>query len=242
MTAAFFYLGSRIGVLLLHGLTGTPKEMQTVGKRLNQRGFTLSCQVLAGHCSTTEDLLATRWQDWADSAEAALLRLQSQVDAVFVAGLSAGAVLSPYLADRYPETIRRTALCSTTLKWDGWSIPKLNFLLPLILRLPYFDKRYHFAESFPYGLKNEYLRKRIVAKMQRGDTAAAGHTHTSGFIIRELWRMVDAVKARFSSIETPTLIIHANDDDIAGIKSNALYVRKHLPGRRRCSGYTTVII
>ena len=222
--------GSRVAVLLLHGLTGTPKEMLSVGKRLNKYGFTVFCPVLAGHCGSEADLLATTWRDWADSAEAAFLRLKEHADVVFAGGLSAGSVLSLYLADRHPADLRGLALYSTTLKWDGWSIPKLSFLLPLVLRLPYVGKRYHFVEAFPYGIKNEGLRRRIVAKMQSGDTSAAGHTHTPGVIVRELWRMVDAVKARFAAITTPALIVHADNDDIAGIRKNALDMRRRLGG------------
>ncbi len=225
-----FFPGSRVAVLLVHGLTGTPREMLSVAKRLHKYGFTVYCPVLAGHCGTEEELKATRWQDWADSAEKALLELRAHADVIFVGGLSAGAVLSLYLSDRHPHLVRGMALYSTTLKWDGWSIPKLSFLLPLVLRLPYFGKRVHFVEAFPYGLKNEHLRRRIVAKMNSGDTSAAGHTHTPGFIVRELWRMVDAVKARFASIRTPALIAHASNDDIAGLRSNALYMQKRLAG------------
>jgi carboxylesterase len=225
-----FFPGSRVAVLLLHGLTGTPKEMLSVAKRLHRYGFTVSCPVLAGHCGTEEDLLATRWRDWADSAENALLRLREHADAVFVGGLSAGAVIGLYLADRHPGLVRGAALYSITLKWDGWSIPKLRFLLPLVLRLPYFGKRYHFAEAFPYGIKNDNLRRRIVAKMNSGDTSAAGHTHTPGVIVRELWRMVDAVKKRFPFIHAPALIVHADNDDIAGLRKNALYAQRRLAG------------
>ena len=228
--SGYFFPGSRVGVLLVHGLTGTPTEMLSVARRLNKYGFTVSCPVLAGHCGTEHDLLATRWQDWAHSAETGLLQLQKQTDVLFVGGLSAGAVLSLYLADRRPDLVRGVALYSITLAWDGWSIPKLSFLLPLVLRLPYFGKRYHFVEAFPYGLKNEHLRRRIVAKMRSGDTATAGHTHTPGVMVRELWRMVDAVKKNFAAIRTPALIVHADNDDIASLRRNALYVQQHLAG------------
>ena len=225
-----WFPGSRVAVLLVHGLTGTPTEMLSVAKRLNKYGFTVFCPVLAGHCGSEEDLLATRWQDWAHSVENALSQLAEQADVVFVGGLSAGAVLSLYLADRHPDRVRGMALYSTTLRWDGWSIPKLSFLLPLVLRLPYFGKRYHFVEAFPYGIKNEHLRRRIVAKMKSGDTSAAGHTHTPGVIVRELWRMVDAVKKRFKAIHAPALIVHADNDDIAGLRKNALYMQRRLAG------------
>jgi carboxylesterase len=53
---------------------------------------------------------------------------------------------------------------------------------------------------------------------------------TPGFMIRELWRMVDAVKARFAAIRTPALIAHSSDDDIAGLRKNALYMQERLAG------------
>jgi carboxylesterase len=225
-----FLPGGRIGVHLIHGLTGTPTEMISVARQLNRYGFTVSCPVLVGHCGTEEDLLATGWTDWVRSAKQGFLRLCAETEVRFVGGLSAGAVLSLHLARACPDRVRAMALYSTTLKWDGWSIPRLRFLLPLVLRLPFIGKRYHFVEAFPYGIKNENLRRRIVARMRSGDTSAAGHTNTPGVIVRELRRLVDDVKKDFPRIHTPALLAHADQDDIAGLRSNALYVQKHLAG------------
>lgn len=225
----FFYRGSRIGVLLVHGLTGSPTEMATVGKRLNKYGFTVSCPVLAGHCGTHEDLRATTWRDWAGSVEKAFFRLAEQTDVLFVGGLSAGALLSLHIVSRYPGHTRGLVLYSTALKWDGWGIPKSRYLLPIMLRLPYFWKRYGFTEAFPYGIKNEQLRRRVVAKMHSGNTALAGHSNTPGASVRELWRMRDVVKKHIGLIKIPTLLVHADNDDIASVR-NALYVQKRLAG------------
>jgi carboxylesterase len=228
--AEVFLPGGRIGVCLIHGLTGTPTEMLTVARLLNRRGFTVFCPVLVGHCGTTEDLLATGWRDWVRSAEEGFLRLCAQTDVCFVGGLSAGAVLSLHLARAHPDKVRGMALYSITLKWDGWSIPRLSFLLPLVLRLPYIGRRYRFVEAFPYGIKNESLRRRVVARMRSGNTSLAGHSNTPGVIVRELWRLVDNIKRDFPRIGTPALLAHADRDDIAGLRSNALYVREHLAG------------
>ena len=145
-------------------------------------------------------------------------------------GLSAGAVLSLRHAQRYPGRARGLALYSTTLRYDGWTIPKLSFLLPLILKTPYFGKRYRFEEAFPYGIMDDKLRGRILAQMQSGDAAAAGFTATPGASLKQLWGLVAAVKRDLPSIKTPTLIVHAGNDDIASARSNALYVRDHIGG------------
>lgn len=224
------YPGSRIGVMLIHGLTGTPTEMTSIARGLNRRGFTVYCPLLPGHCSTVEDLLKTTYRDWIKSTEKALAFFSGTVDVVFTGGLSAGAVLSLKMAQLYPERIRGQALYSTTFKWDGWSIPKLSFLLPLVLRLPYFGKRYFFEEEFPYGIKNEKLRKRVYDMMHSGDPAQAGFPGIPGFSLREMWRLADDVKRDLKSIKTPTLLMHAKDDDQTSAKSNAMYVQERLGG------------
>ena len=138
-----FFPGGRIGFLLVHGLAGTPAEMKILGKRLNRYGFTVLCPQLAGHCASEEELITTCWSDWSRSVEDAFDALSRHMDAVFVGGLSAGAVLSLRHAQRYPGRARGLALYSTTLRYDGWTIPKLSFLLPLILddALVRFDDR-----------------------------------------------------------------------------------------------------
>ncbi|MDR2605347.1 MAG: alpha/beta fold hydrolase [Desulfovibrio sp.] len=224
-----FFPGSRIGMLLLHGLAGTPSEMKNVAKKLNAYGFTVLCPLLAGHCATEKELVATTWQDWATSAASALEALSARTDAVFVGGLSAGAVLSLHLALQTPESIRGLALYSTTLRWDGWSITKLRFLLPLWLRLPVIGSRYRFREVYPYGIMNEKLRRRLHTRMQEGNAVEAGLIATPGVSLRELWRLVDKVKKRLHEIRLPSLLVHARNDDIADLR-NALYVLNRLGG------------
>ncbi|MDR1044100.1 MAG: alpha/beta fold hydrolase, partial [Candidatus Adiutrix sp.] len=221
--------GGPIGVLLIHGLTGTPTELSAIAKDLNSYGFTVFCPLLAGHCQSEAELLKTGWRDWYASVETAWQAFSRQVEAVFVGGISAGAVLSLYLAQRHPAQVRGLGLYSTTLSLDGWSLPKIIFLLPLMLRLPVIGKRCRVEENYPYGLKNEKLRERVHAQMMSGDPSAAGFAGTPGRSLGELRRLVDLVKAGLAELETPALLVHARDDDIASIR-NALYIKEHIGG------------
>ena len=90
----------KTGVLLVHGLCGTPTEMRFIANGLARAGAEVSCPTLAGHCGTEADLTATTWRDWYASAEAALLDLCQRCDRVIVGGLSTGAVLGLMLAVR----------------------------------------------------------------------------------------------------------------------------------------------
>lgn len=86
------------GVLLLHGLSGTPGEVQGLGEYLSERGFYTLGPWLKGHGTSPKDLAKTNWQDWAESAREAYDQLRQSCTKVFVAGLSMGADLALHLA------------------------------------------------------------------------------------------------------------------------------------------------
>lgn len=226
---AYFFPGGPAGVLLIHGLGGTPVEIKRVGKSLARAGYTVYGMQLAGHCGTEADLVATRWQDWYASVEAAHTRLARQCRTVFAAGLSMGAVLALHLAAQRPAAVAGVGLYSITLKCDGWSISKFNFLLPLVLSFPW-GRNHGFCESHPYGIKDERLRRVVVRKMTAGASADAGLLRTPGVSIRELQRLVTVVKRELPRIRTPALVLHATEDDVASVRTNAGYLKRHLGG------------
>lgn len=229
--ASFHYPGGRAAVILIHGLTGTPTEMRFVGKGLANAGFSVYGIQLAGHCGSEEDLVRTGWKDWYASVEAAFDEISRKHDVIFAAGLSMGAVMSMHLAARKPGRLRGIGLLSTTLSYDGWAIPKFRFLLPLFLHTP-LGLHYRFVENFPYGIKDDRLRQRVVANMQAGNSVEAGNLGMTGASLRQLWSFVDVVKAEMPSITTPAIILHAAEDDVAS-RRNADYCEAHLGGPRK---------
>ena len=50
----------RTGVLLVHGLGGTPIEMRYVALALSRAGHSVSVPQLAGHCATDDQKIASR--------------------------------------------------------------------------------------------------------------------------------------------------------------------------------------
>jgi carboxylesterase len=228
---SFFHPGGPIGVLLIHGLSGTPTEMKYVGKGLARAGYTVYGMQLAGHCGTDAELLATGWPDWVESVDQAYDWLRARTDTVFAGGLSMGALLCLDLAARRPDACAGLALYSTTIWYDGWNINRFHFLLPLVLKLPFRDW-YRFDEEFPYGIKDERLRRRVVAQMHAGDSAAAGLPGLSAPSLRQLRSLIARVKKEVPTVRTPSLILHAHDDDITSV-SNALFLQSNLVGPRR---------
>lgn len=222
---------ARRGVLLIHGLTGTPNEMRLLGKGLNRAGYTVYAVQLAGHCGTHDDLLRTRWQDWTQTVHEGAERLRGQVDHMFVVGLSMGAVLALELASEKPQMVAGVGALSTMFRHDGWSMPwytRLSFLL-IPFRLLGIGKRRIFMEQPPYGIKDEALRERIVSQMSAGDSAAAGLTGNPWYSVIEMRALARRVQRRLGDITAPCLVIHALHDDVSSA-GNAEQVARNVRG------------
>lgn len=217
----YLWRAGRSGVLLIHGLTGTPVEMVFVARRLHALGFTVCAVQLAGHCGERADLLATGWRDWYRSVEQAAQKLRAEVDHLFVAGLSMGALLALELAIERPEQVDGVGLYGTTFRYDGWAIPRigrLSFLLPLACALGYGRDR-QFMETFPYGIKNERIRNWIVGSMKSGDSAAAGLAGNPWPSLAQFVQLSRRVRRRLARVRTPCLVVHSTDDDIASLRN-----------------------
>lgn len=222
--------GSRIGVILVHGLTGTPFEMKHIAKRLNQYGFSVYCPLLAGHCEDEAHLMTTTYKDWLKSAEDGYDRFHEATDVIFAGGLCFGAEIAAHLsyAKKDRGGIRGLSLFSAGLKWDGWAHPFYTKWLSWLLEIPGIctDKR-RFSETFPFGIKNEKLRNIVEAQMKNGESEEAGTIGCPAKSLREGFRLLRDFKKHMKEIDSPTVFIHAKDDDVVSPK-NAKKMQKLL--------------
>ena len=225
--AEFFYEGGPNAVLLTHGLTGTPNEMRLLARGLNRRGFTVFGVQLAGHCGDMDDLLATRWQDWASSVQTAAERLRRHCDRLFVGGLSMGALLALNLAADRPDLVDGVGVYGATFRYDGWSVPRiarLSGLLPLLKKLNIGRDRV-FMEQPPYGIRDERLRAQISTAMQGDDSSIAGLPGNPWHSLAELHQLAKRVRRQLSQVSAPCLVAHASDDDIASLDNAEVVLR-----------------
>ena len=217
----------KAGVLLVHGITGSPSEMKPLVRKLAGQGFTVACPQLAGHCSSLAELKQTNWRDWYESLERALENLTTECDSVYVSGLSMGALLALKLAANHPDLVQGVATLSATFFYDGWNVPPLRqrFLLPLVVYSPLrFFFSYH--EPSPYGIKDDRIRNIIAAVYQNDRTSMPekyGYPEFPGVTIRETFSLIRSVKRDLARIVSPLLIVHSTEDDMASVK-NALYL------------------
>ena len=94
----FFFEGSDVGCLLIHGFTGTPQNIRPLGDFLARRGLSVLAPRLAGHGTTVDDFERTGPEDWIATVEGGLEQLRRSCSSVFAIGISMGGTLALHLA------------------------------------------------------------------------------------------------------------------------------------------------
>jgi len=209
-------------ILLLHGLTGEPAELYYLGKYLHSIGFDVFIPELPGHCRGTEAIKRTVWQDWLNFSIEEYDRLKKEYDAVYVSGICLGAVLALCIAMEREE-IDKIACLSTTLFLDGWSIPKLILILPVVLYtvIKFF---YAWPESNSLGVKNEKVREKIQKALEKDDAKILDCF--PALTILQIIRLSSYARKRLGKVRSKVLLIHSERDDIASTKSADIVYKK----------------
>ena len=231
---------SKVGVLLLHGLTGVPAEMRPLAKHLEKLGCEVSVPLMAGHGGGHKELLATTWSDWVEGARQTLNDLLSRNSHVFVGGLSMGSSIACILAADDPRVSGFISL-STTLRFDGETVPLTEVLLPLVDVLPILGRKCYWTESPPYGLKDERLQRIITRSVERaknGETSDFGLFRTYAGSVRQMSHLVHEVRRKAQFVTCPAVIIHSLEDTMTSI-DNASELYSRLQSKDKVIQYLT---
>jgi carboxylesterase len=107
-----------VGIVLVHGFTGTPFEVRYLGERLAREGFRVRAPLLPGHGATLEELDRTTWQDWAGAVERAVDALRDRCARVALIGQSLGGLLALHLGSRRTDLVAIGTLAAPL--WLPW--------------------------------------------------------------------------------------------------------------------------
>ena len=201
---------SKIGILLLHGFTGTPYQFKELGKYLAKKGFTVSVPLVAGHGTSPEDLINTTMEDWKKSVKKAYSRLEKKVQKIVIVGNSFGGNLALYLAQQPPDSLTGIVSLGT----------------PVRLRFQWFIK----LRLFLYGWLKKYYRKpQRVYKIDYTDMIdEITYPVIPVKSLREFFKFLKTETVpNLNKIKVPTLIMHADVDPVVNPKS-ALHIYEHL--------------
>ena len=229
----------RTAVVLLHGLCSTPDELLTVQSALRSRGYPVHPMSIEGYSFNAEIPLqrAAPFERWLDAIEARVRTLRQQHDRVMLIGISAGSSLALGAAIRCGRDVDALVLMSTTLRFDGWAIPRTQCLLPLAFYTP-LGRFWQYRERPPYGVKNERVRAWIERELRHRKVSRAGSSVIGVGHLREHDRLIRHVRRHLNSVQCDNVLaLHAQQDEVASVANLDILARG-----LRCRAFRTVVV
>lgn len=190
------------GCLVIHGLTGTPATVATIREALLSAGFRVAAPCLAGHGVGVDDLSRASWQDWYETVRIAFMALRREVDRVFYAGISLGALLGLKLALDEGWGVRALALMSVPLR--------LNFIERIAVPVVRHTPIRWIVRSVPKNLKKSVADP--VERLRYEQLSLPDIPVKAVFEITDLQRILILELPRLSN---PMLILHGLGDRVA---------------------------
>jgi carboxylesterase len=192
----------KLGVLLLHGYTGSLRTVDGLVPLLEEAGLPYRMPVLRGHGTTYEDLLGVTSRDWYSDAEAALLDLAPEVDRVAVVGLSMGGLVALELAMNHPDLVAATVTVAASLRFKD----PLAGITPLLSKV---------VSTWPSPNSFNDLSCKVSCENYPRFT-------TDSFA--SLYAYAREIEARLPEVKTPVCVLQSKKDQIiAPVAANMIY-------------------
>ena len=191
-----------VGVLLVHGFTGSPAAMHPWAQYLNQLGYTVRVPVLPGHCTKPEDLNEVKWEEWPAKVEAELTELLKTCKKVFICGLSMGGGTTLNVATR-------------------WS----NKLAGIILVNPMIHVAFIGPEVAFFLSRFQKLRKSVGDDIKRPVVTEWGYDALPTRGVYQLLKMLKYTRARLHDVSVPMQLFHSVDDHTLPVSNTEIIMK-----------------
>ncbi|HPP05712.1 MAG TPA: alpha/beta fold hydrolase [Spirochaetota bacterium] len=187
----YSFVGKKdIGLLLIHGFTGTTSSLKGIGEYFAGKGYHIELPRLSGHGTKWEDLNEVKWTDWLNDVETAFNALKKRCSNIFVVGLSMGGTLALVLAENHSD-INGIVLINHACIFKDIRL----FFVPI---LKHFMK---YAEGVAGDVKNPEVKE-------------IAYDRSPVFGVHELLRLIKVMKKNLSKITQPTLILKSKEDHV----------------------------
>jgi carboxylesterase len=190
----FLFPGSKVGCLLIHGFTGTPKEMRWMGEYLAEQGYSVLAVRLSGHATHPEDMIHSHASDWIATVEDGYHLLRGLAEHVYLVGLSMGGVLS--------------LLMSTQLDVSGVVGISTPYQLPSDWRLNFIE----FLSLFQTYAPKSKLPPGSDWFDQDARMGNVSYPQNPVRSVGELNKLIAQMRVALPQVKVPVLLIHSMDD------------------------------
>lgn len=192
------------GVLLIHGLMAAPFEVRLWAEALHAQGYNVYAPRLTGHGTSVHDLATRNKSEWASAVDRGYRILAECCDDIVIAGFSTGAALALNMAIKKPSNFSALICISAPLKIKKFSA---NFASPI-----------HQWNALLSKLKVNKAKKEFVTN--HADNPHINYLRCPVSSIVQIQRLMKDVRSRLTTINLPTLVMHATDDPKVDVQSS----------------------
>ena len=183
-----------VGCLLIHGFTGTPKEMRPMGEHLAKQGYSVLGIRLTGHATQPDDMRRSHFADWTASVEDGYQLLRGVADNIYLVGLSMGGVLSLLMSTRLD--VKGVVAMSTPYRlpvdYPAWMFRFVSYFMP-----------YRQKANEPPGTSwfdKDAFREQV------------SYPQNPMRSVGELSKLLAVMRAALPKVNVPVQLIHSKDD------------------------------
>ncbi|MBO2537717.1 MULTISPECIES: alpha/beta hydrolase [Rummeliibacillus] len=185
----FTFEGDHRAVLLLHGFTGSTKDVKKLGQYLNKQGYTCHAPMYRGHGVSAEEILKYGAKYWWEDVTRGYHHLKELgYEEVAVVGISLGGVFTLKVGAEFPVK-GVVSMCAPIKRRTKEGL---------------FERLYNYARVYKQieGKDEEQIEKELktLEKLPRG-------------AIDEIQKMIQHTSEEIEEIHAPTLVLQGKLDD-----------------------------
>lgn len=188
-----------VGVLLLHGFTGSPASMRPWAHFLQDKGIAVRVPRIPGHGTRWQDLNKVKWQSWPKRAEEDLQELIARYKKVFVFGLSMGGANTLHIAAKHSSLLGGIVLVN-----------------PMI-HIP--DPTIKFIDLIKYITPK---RPSVGDDIKKPGVTEWGYDALPMKGVAQLHRFLKVTRSTLNSVACPTLLFHSTEDHVLPVSNTEI--------------------
>ena len=190
---------ARIGILFVHGFTGSPSSMRPWAEFFNEKGYAVRVPRLPGHGTRWQDLNEVSWQEWPSRAALDFLELKKTCDQVFIFGLSMGGGTTLNVAAQYGDEIAGLVLVNPMIHMPGIK-----------------------AKFAPVASRFRTHLTTVGNDIKRADVSEYGYDALPMRGVVQLGKLLKNSRSTLKGIHNPLLLFHSTEDHVLPVSNTEI--------------------
>ena len=193
---------SKVGIILVHGFTGSPISMRPWADYFHERGYTVSVPLLPGHGTTPGDLNLVKWEQWPAKVDVELDWMKSHCEKVFIFGLSMGGGTTLNVASKRSQEIAGIVLVN-----------------PMI-----------HVKMVPHQLawvisRFQKMRDSVGDDIKAPGVTEQGYDSLPAVGVYQLLKMLSYTRKRLHDVTSPLMLFHSKEDHTLPVTNTEIIMK-----------------